>query len=495
MDLQQYLHAVRTYWWVVALPFVLGVGFGLYTASQADPEYRAAVTFFVATSSETDTQAAVQGDEFAQRRVNSYLELLSTDRLAAKVIEESGLDLAPSQVKAMMGANSDVDTVLLTATVTHSSQDLVTEVARAVSTEFVELVDEVENVGPGPASVNLEVVSGPSITELPPRRALAVGVPGVMGLVAGLGLAWLLELRDKTIRSEAQLGALHPVPVLGTIPLDRRLREAPRSRQLPASSAGTESFRQLRTNLKFIDAETRVQVIVVTSPVASEGKTTTVTNLAAALVATDRRVLIIEADLRRPTLDEYFNVDRSVGLTDVIVGHGKLDAALKPVGYNGLVLLPSGPLPPNPSELVGTEAMVQLLDDLRTRFDSIIVNTPPLLPVTDAAVLAAHADGVLVVVRAGKTTRQQLMLAMRSLQAVGARVLGTVLNMTASQRGSAYAAYWRAEAEMPYERPGPGLHTADAGGDGDRRRNGAPHGPPVPSGPYGDEPGRHPFGR
>jgi receptor protein-tyrosine kinase len=273
----------------------------------------------------------------------------------------------------------------------------------------------------------------------------------VVGLVVGLGLAWLLEVRDKTIRSEAQLSALDTVPVLAMIPFDRRLRDAPRVRHLPASSAGIESFRQLRTNLEFIDVNSPVQILVVTSSVAEEGKTTTATNLAAALVAADRKVLIVEADLRRPTLDEYFRVDRAVGLTDVIVGRGDIDTALQSVGFNGLMLLPSGQLPPNPSELVGSEAMVQLLETLRDRFDMIIINTPPLLPVTDAAVLSAHADGAVVVVRAGKTTRHQLMLAMRSLQAVGARLLGTVLNMAPAHRGAAYAAYWHS-GEAPSER-------------------------------------------
>jgi capsular exopolysaccharide synthesis family protein len=477
MDLQQYLHAVRTYWWAVVTPIALAVVFGLYLVSATDSEYRASVTFFVATSGDAGTQGAVEGDEFAQRRVNSYLGLLTTDRLAVKVIEETGLDLTPGEVKTMMGADADVDTVLLTATVTDSSRARVTQVAEAVSTEFVELVDEVENQGSG--SVDLEVVSGPNVTELPPRRALMVGIPGVIGLVLGLALAWLLELRDKTIRSDAELVPLHPVPVLGTIPFDRRLRDAPRMRDGPASSAGIESFRQLRTNLEFIDVDARVQVLVVTSAVAAEGKTTTVTNIAAALAAADQRVLVVEADLRRPTLDEYFDVDPGVGLTDVVVGHADIDAALRPVGDRGLVVLPSGQPPPNPSELLGSEAMAQLLERLRPRFDSIVINTPPLLPVTDAAVLAAVADGVVVVVRAGKTTRHQLTQAMRSLQAVGARVLGTVLNMAPSHRGPAYRAYWRTGGRTP---EAPGTEAELAPDEGTSRPNGAPPEPAVADG-------------
>jgi capsular exopolysaccharide synthesis family protein len=471
MDLQQYLHAVRTYWWAVVLPVVVAVAIGAFVASRAEPDYRASVTFFVATSTQPAGQSAVQGDEFAQRRVNSYLGLLSTDRLANKVIDESGLDLAPSEIKRMMGADSDIDTLLLTATVTHESQELVERVAQAVSSELVDLVDEVENRGSGRPAVQLEVVSGPNVTKVPPRRAVAIGVPAAIGLVVGLGLAWLLEVRDKTIRSEAQLRELEQAPILGMVPFDRRLREGPRGRRVAASSAGLEAFRQLRTNLEFIDVGSPVQILVVTSSVAEEGKTTTAINLASALAAASRRVLIVEADLRRPTLDDHFKVRGAAGLTDVIVGRGELEVAMQPVGMNGLMLLPSGKLPPNPSELVGSDAMVHLLERLRDRFDVVVVNTPPLLPVTDAAVLSAHADGVLVVVCAGKTTRQQLLLAMRALHAVGARVLGTVLNMAPTDRGSSYDAYRQAgtagadhaapKADSPVNGSGRGAHRYD----------------------------------
>ena len=196
------------------------------------------VTFFVVTSAEPGGQSAVQGDEFAQRRVNSYMELLSTDRFANMVIDASDVDLTPSQVKRMMGADSDVDTVLLTATVTHESQELVEQMARAVADEFVDLVDEVENQGSGRPSVQLEVVSGPMLTKVPPRRAVAIAIPAAIGLVAGLGLAWLLEVRDKTIRSETQLRALEEGPVLGTVPFDRRLREGPRGRRVAPAPPG-----------------------------------------------------------------------------------------------------------------------------------------------------------------------------------------------------------------------------------------------------------------
>jgi receptor protein-tyrosine kinase len=284
-------------------------------------------------------------------------------------------------------------------------------------------------------------------------------MPTVLGLVVGLALAWLLELRDTKIRSEGHLRELNAGPVLGLIPVDRRLRE-PLVRHKSVSTAGTESFRQLRTNLEFIDVNSPIQVLVVTSSIAQEGKTTTCVNLALTMVAAGKSVLVIQGDLRRPSLDDPLAMGLSAGLTDVIIGRADLATALQPSGVRGLMIMPSGPLPPNPSELLGSDAMVRLLESLRHRFDAIIINTPPLLPVTDAAVLAAHADGVLVVVRAGKTTREQLSQAMRSLATVGARVIGTVLNGTSVQRGPEYAAYWDTGAASPGT-PAPGIPGAD----------------------------------
>jgi capsular exopolysaccharide synthesis family protein len=438
MDLQQYLHAARTYWWAIAVPVVLGLAVGLFNLAQADPQYRASLTFFVGTAGgDGAAAAAVQGDEFAQRRVNSYVELLTSDRLAEAVVAAGDLDLTTGQVKAMLGAHADVDTVLLTATVTGDSRARVAAVAAAVASEFDDFVAGLESPGDGPPSVSLELVSGPDVHRVPPRRSLTLGVPVVAGLAVGLAAAWLLELRDKTIRSEDELRALGIGPILGLIPVDRRLRGA-LDAGVQESTPGTESFRQLRTNLEFLDVSHPVKTMVVTSASAEEGKTTTTAHLAAALAASKRDVLVVEGDLRQPTVVDYFPGEKATGLTDVLIGHATIEDALQPTAIDRVTVLLSGQLPPNPSELLDTDAMIHMLATLREHFDVVLINTPPLVPVTDAAVVAAHADGVLLVVRAGRTTRQQATLAVRALHAVGARLLGTVFNMEPGRGSSSY---------------------------------------------------------
>jgi capsular exopolysaccharide synthesis family protein len=441
MDLRQYLHAVRTYWWVIAIPAALGLVLGVVASARAVPQYRASMKFFITTTSVgADTQDAVQGDQFAQRRVNSYAKLLDTDVLADRVIEAADLDLTRGQIKAMVGGHGDIDTVILTATVTHEDRDLAEKVAGAVAIELIGVVDEVESTAERPSSASLELIDGPNVSQLPVKKTITIGLRTALGLMLGVGIALLLELRDNTIRSDDQLPALGLSPVLGMIPLDRHARFAPLIVDEGSQSIRSEAFRKLRTSLEFIDVEKPVRVLVITSSVGEEGKSTTAANLALSLFLAGRRVLLIDADLRRPTLNSLFKLSSSVGLSDVIIGRARPEDVMQPWRSDDLMVLPTGLLPPNPSELLASDSMRRLLTRLRPDFDVIIIDSPPLLPVTDAAVLAPHADGVVVVVRSARTTRHQLALSMRSLNAVGARVLGAVMNMVPVKQDS-YTTY------------------------------------------------------
>jgi capsular exopolysaccharide synthesis family protein len=178
----------------------------------------------------------------------------------------------------------------------------------------------------------------------------------------------------------------------------------------------------------------------VTSSVASEGKSSTAVNLAIVSAETGRRVLLIEADLRRPRAADYLGLERAVGLSNALAGQVPVRDVIQPWGTDGLMVLPSGSVPPNPSEMLGSQNLVNLIADLRTMFDLVIIDTPPMLPVTDGAVASTVADGVLVVVRYGKTTRNQVNASIDSLEAVDARILGCVLTMV-PRKGAASTGY------------------------------------------------------
>jgi capsular exopolysaccharide synthesis family protein len=451
MDLHQYLQAMRKFWPVILIPALLAGLSGVYSASQEATKYRASVTFFISTAADETASSQVQGDEFAQRRVNSYIELATTDRLADAVADRADNGFTAAQVQKMLGAKGDLDTVLLTTHVTYTSPAVAQEVATALAREFPLLVQRLEASGDSQSAVSLQVVSGPSVRELPGQGKLMTALRAFVGLLIGVGIALLLELRDNAVRTEEHLRGVDAGPVLGRIPFDRRVRTFPLIVEADHRSGLAESFRQLRTNLQFIDVELPVQVLVITSSIAGEGKSVVVSNLGLSLAAANRRVLVIEADLRRPTLSDHFGIPRDRGLTDVLAGHASIDDVIREWVEGGMSILPSGPLPPNPSELLGSAAMRGLIQQLRPRFDVIIIDTPPLLPVTDGAVAASWADGVALVVRTGRSTRQQVAHSVHALQAVNARLLGVVMTMAPTGRGSGYETYETYEAREASE--------------------------------------------
>ncbi len=413
--------------------------------------YASSVTFFVNTPADANS-SLYQNDQFGQKRINTYVQMISSDQLADMVVSASGVDLSPAQVEKKLTAKGDLNTVLLTATVTDTSPARSLALARAVSTQMVDLVAEFETPpGSNTSAVNLKVVSGPTLNPTPvsPRPVIDIGLGLVVGLLLGLVAAVLRDLLDTSIRSTTALAQVTKVPVLGVIPFDSSARRSPVLTDANARSVRAESFRRLRTNLQFVDVDSPVKVIALTSAVPGEGKSTTATNLAVTFAEMGKRVLVIEGDLRRPRLSQYFGLDSSVGLTNVVAGQVSLIEVLQPWGSASLMVLPSGSIPPNPSELLGSAAMIELIASARRTFDTVIIDTPPLLPVTDGAIVAAHTDGAVLVVRQGKTTRHQVTLALAALSSVDARVLGIVMNMARSSTDDRYASVYESEFKKP----------------------------------------------
>ena len=266
----------------------------------------------------------------------------------------------------------------------------------------------------------------------------------LVGLLLGLAVAFFISRLDRTIRSAEAIEGLG-MTLLGVIP---HLEEDSDGEQSPVRigkgpvppspsdmvvydhpmSAAAETFRMVRTNLAFMSQDAPLRSLVVTSALPLEGKTTVASNLATTLAQFGRSTLFVDADLRRPRVHRVFGVDKNVGLTSLVMGKASLQEAVQPTKVDGLSVLPAGPIPPNPSELLHSNAFGQLKEDLLMRYDWVIFDSPPMGAVTDAAVLAPQVDGVLVVVRAGKTTRDSVLSAKKQLSSVSARLVGCVLN-------------------------------------------------------------------
>jgi succinoglycan biosynthesis transport protein ExoP len=217
------------------------------------------------------------------------------------------------------------------------------------------------------------------------------------------------------------------------------------------TSPAAESYRSLRTSLQFARQEGQFRTIVVTSPGVSEGKTATLANLGVVFAQAGERVVLVSCDLRRPRIGSFFEIDEQDGLTSVLIGQRTLQQVLLPVpGHDRLTLLPAGPIPPNPAELLDSDRAAEVFASLRERFDLVLIDSPPVLPVTDAAILSRHADATLMLAAAGQTRRGDLHRAVEKLDQVGATILGLVLNKVSRQTGRSYG-YGYGYGYKPYQ--------------------------------------------
>jgi non-specific protein-tyrosine kinase len=310
-------------------------------------------------------------------------------------------------------------------------------------------VDASFNKG-GPRLITPASVPTSPIRPTPKRNGvLGLGV----GLLFGTALAFAFEHFDDSIKSKEDLErAARDVTVLGLIPMvagwKNREETYVVSRAEPSSPAA-EAYRTLRTSIHFLGIDRSLRVLQVTSPNASEGKTTAVANLAVVLARAGERVVVLSCDLRRPRIHEFFGLPNTVGFTSVLLGKADLASVLQPVpGEERLSLLATGPLPPNPSELLASEKTGALVQALKERADIILIDSPPVLPVTDAAVLSARADGVLLVATVGSTSGKHVARAVELLRQVGAPLTGAVLNGVSGEGsyGYAYDYYVREES-------------------------------------------------
>jgi capsular exopolysaccharide synthesis family protein len=274
-----------------------------------------------------------------------------------------------------------------------------------------------------------------------PRRFQNLLLALIVGLTLGGGLAFFTESLDRSIKNPEEAEALLGIPVIGLIPsigdLDGKFKGTRNEIELISSRLVThfvprspvaEAYRTVRTNLSFSRPDNPPRTILVTSAVPQEGKTTTTANLAITLAQMGGKTLIVDSDLRRPAIRKVFNLESKEGLTDYLIGKGGLDALIRTTDIPNLYILPAGQIPPNPSEVLGSQRMKELVAELSRRFEMVFFDSPPVVAVTDAAVLSRNTDGVVLVVQSGATDREAVARAKTLLGNVQANLLGLVLN-------------------------------------------------------------------
>jgi capsular exopolysaccharide synthesis family protein len=305
---------------------------------------------------------------------------------------------------------------------------------------------------------SIRIVDGAEVPRGPARPKPLTNLP--LGLFGGgmlaLGLAFFFEYLDNRIKSPDEIKLHLALPFLGMVPAisGKQLEGIPPLLSNGAPANFAEAFHAIRTNVLFSSAEEGAKSIVITSTGPGEGKTVVAANLALALAQAGQRVLLLDADMRQPRIHELFRLKQEPGLSNVLVGKAKASEAVKKSGLPGLWIMPSGTHPPNPSELLGSGRFRDFVVGLREHFDWVLFDSPPVMAVTDATVLAHWVTGVLFVVGAEMTSRQTAQVAIENLEAAKGRLLGAILNRVAFERhGYYYSHYYRREYSHYYSRP------------------------------------------
>lgn len=456
LDLRDIVRTLRRNWMLVVVTALAGLLIGGLASVLTKPTYTAETQLFVAIQSSGSVQELQQGNNFSQARVQSYVKTVDSPAVLQPAIDTLGLPYNSADLASRVHASTELNTVLINITVTDTSPVQSAAIAQAVSDSLIRAVDELEKPKNGGTSpVRLSIIKPASAPLAPsgPNTKANLLLAGLSGLTLGLAAALLRSTLDNRVRSEADLRLVTDAPVLGAIAFDQDAVKKPLLTQAQTQSPRAESFRQLRTNLKFTNVSGRAKTILVTSSLPGEGKSTTATNLAIALAQTGQTVCLIDADLRRPMVNEYLGLDRSAGLTTALIGVTEVQDLLQPWGEDRLFVLTSGQIPPNPSELLGSEAMKQLLEHLETVFDAVVIDAPPILPVTDAAVLSQNVGGVVMVVGTQKVKRNELEKSLDALNLVSATVLGVVLNRLPSKGPDAYAYGYYTQSVTSHKTP------------------------------------------
>ena len=368
--------------------------------------------------------------QLATQKVKAFVSVFTSEAVARGVIDSLGLTMTPVQLSHSLTATNQDDSLTITVSATASTADdaqrIADEVVRQSQTQVKRLEGE-----DSPVDVVLMSPSSLSATTRQPStpRYLAVGALG--GVLLGYAGATLVSMLDKRIRSSSDLSEVVDIPVIGVIPSSEAL--SARSRDGSVDPRVEESLRKLRTNLRYAGAsiDEGLRSLVVSSCVQDEGKSTVAVNLARVMALAGQEVILIEGDLRRPRLRRLFNAGKNrPGLAQLLVGATPLESALVATPVPGLRVILAGDSPPNPSELLGSSRLSELVKYLAADH-VVIIDAPPVLPVTDAVALAEHVDGMLMIVRAGRTTSDQLRQAMTTLTRGGGKVIGLVLNQVA----------------------------------------------------------------
>jgi succinoglycan biosynthesis transport protein ExoP len=476
MELRDYLRILRKRALLIVVGTALCAGSALIASLSTTPVYQGTAKLLVVAKTDPGggTSSAYEGALLSQQLIKSFAQILESRATAETALRLDPQPFTPSQLQAKTRAEPVPDTLLINVTVEDAQPVRARRLTNSTARAFIDKVPRLQ----GGSALRVSLVE-PALTPntpVRPRTRLNLGLGIVLGLMLAVGLAFLREFLDRSVTTPEQLEQAVNAPVVGMIPPFKAGKNPIPVAEQPRTPPA-EAFRKLRTNFAFLGVDRDSLCCVITSPAASDGKSTVAANLAIALAQAGDNVAIVDADLRKPSLHRLFHLPQRVGTTTVLLDQADVGDAIQHLGPGMPSVLTSGQLPPNPSELLGSRRMAELLAELRATYDVVLIDCAPLLPVTDPMVVSRLADGILLIARAGTTSRDQVHAATAVCVKAGAKLFGTVLNATTVIEGdqsSYYAYYGESGRRSAGSDPGLSLNLVDdnAGSDAHRVETG-----------------------
>ena len=469
MELTDYWKIIRAHWVSILGITIAGALLGFGWALLQPKVYTSHASGIVSTGVSQDIGLSLAGDSLARSRATSYVDVASSRAVAELTAKEIGYTSDPANLISRISVTNPLDTATIKISANAASPEEARDLAEAWVRALGEQISLLENQGASSDQKSvvtfrsLDAASTPTAPSSPNTR-LAIAIGLLAGLIIAFVYALLRSIFDRRVQSISQVQQETGLPVIGTVPFhsgfdkENRIVQSKggndRSSSRSEEYAVAESIRELRTNLQYMDIDNPTRVMVVTSALPGEGKSTVIANLANAIAQGGQQVVVVDGDLRRPMVAKTFGVLPGIGLTDVLVGRAELVDVLQPWGDTGrLMVLGAGKIPPNPSELLGSNTMHKVLEDL-SEHAIVLIDAPPLLPVTDAAILTARTDGAMIVTYAHRTTVDALKEAISNLERVKGRPLGVIINGVPQKgvRSDGYGYRYRSYAYSYYGR-------------------------------------------
>jgi receptor protein-tyrosine kinase len=441
MEITRYVSLVRRWWWLLVLGTLI-CGIASYGISKTlTPIYRSTATLLV---NQTQVPGTIAYNDIltSQRLTSTYKELIEERPVLQAVIDRLNLPLSNAQLAKKMTVTVVTDTQLLRPSVEDSDPALTSNIANTAAAAFIDENTQDKLSRPGDVSI-VEAATTPT-APIKPNVKINTLLAAFVGLLLAGGIALVIEYLDDTVKSPEDLEA-SGLPSLGGVARFHGLKN-PADNLIAGSLSRrhfAEAYRVLRTNIQFSTIDRPGQTLLVTSANPREGKSTTAANLALVMAQAGKKVVLVDSDLRRPSIHRFFGLNNEQGLTNLLLApQPTLNGYAQRTRFENLTVVPSGPLPPNPSELLASRRLDAVLDALRSQADVVIIDSPPTLPVADASILASKVDGTMLVVDASKTRMQALRRTREALERSKTHLLGVVLNKVKRRGGGGYYYYY-----------------------------------------------------